>query len=138
METKRTLVYPKIITDVKQMYSRPSKRCYVYSVNDEPIYQLDYMWEGNHRWYGWISMIAGSNVTSIINPFFPMSDTAKGAVRNELGKEKPSGVYGVPGWPIIIYEFENFKQAVEYFPAPHLHIKYIDHKSKLTRDGQVV
>lgn len=128
----------KIITDVKQMHSKPSKRCYVYSVNDNPIYQLDYIWEGSHRWYGWIGMTTRSNVTSVINPFFPMSDTAKGAVRNELGKEKPSGIYDVPGWPVIIYEFENFKQATEYFPALPLHIKYVDHKDKLTRGGQVV
>ena len=138
MATKNTSVDTKIITDVKQMHSRPSRKCYVFSVNDVPLYQLDYIWENNQRWYGWIGMTTGSKVTSVINPFFPMSDTAKGAVRNELGKEKPSGIYDVPGWPIIIYEFENFKQATEYFPALDLPIKYVDHKSKLTRGGQVV
>ena len=131
----------KIITDVKQMHNRPSRRCYVYSINNEPIYQLDYMkstWEDNHRWYGWIGMTTRSSVASIINPFFPMSDTAKGAIRSELGKEKPSGVYGVPSWPVIIYEFKNFEQATRYFPALPLHIEYINHKNKLTQDGQVV
>ena len=129
---------PRIITDVKQMHSRPSRRCYVFSINDNPLYQLDYMWEGNQRWYGWIGVTTDSKVTSVINPFFPMSDTAKGAVKNELGKEKLSGIIDVPGWPIIIYEFKNFEQAMRYFPALPLHIKYINYKNKLTRDGQVV
>ena len=128
----------KIITDVKQMHSRPSRRCYVFSINNSPLYQLDYIWEDNQRWYGWIGMTTDSKVISVINPFFPMSDTAKGAVRSELGKEKLSGIRDVPGWPIIIYEFKNFEQATEYFPTLPLHIKYINHKSKLKRDGQVV
>lgn len=138
MKTKKASVDPKTITDVKQMHSRPNRRCYIYSINDVPLYQLDYIWEGNQRWYGWVGMTTKSSVTSIVNPFFPMSDTAKGAVRNELGKEKLSGIRDVPGWPVIIYEFKNFEQATKYFPALPLNVKYVDHGSKLTRGGQVV
>jgi hypothetical protein len=120
-----------VITDVKQMHNKPSKRCYIYSIDNVPLYQLDFIWNNSQRWYGWVGVTTDSVVTSIINPFFPMSDTAKGAVKNELGTHK-----SVPKWtkiincPIIIYEFKNFEQMKKYFPPLDLNIKYIDYKTQ--------
>ena len=107
----------KIITDVKQMHKRPGRRCYIMSADGIPKYRLaSEIHNDNKKWYGWIGLHIKTAATSIVNPFFPMSDTAKGAIKNELNQ----AWYVGPDWdrkevPLVFYEFMNFEQAQKYF-----------------------
>lgn len=118
----------KRITDVKQMHKRPSRRCYIMSVDGIPRYRLAFERHKDGRLYGWIGIHVASRATSIVNPFFPMSDTARGAIRNELGRTTyVSCGYNSREVPLVFHEFINLEQAKEYF-APLIKDKYISHK----------
>lgn len=113
------------IIDVKQAHKRPSRRVYILSVNDLPLYRLAFeKHEDGRGWYGWVGINKGQGVASIINPFFPMSDTAKSAIKNELGKTRYFGVSGMTKEFLVeIYEFKNIEDAKIYF-APFIKNKY--------------
>jgi hypothetical protein len=118
----------KKITDIKQMHHRPGKRYYVMSWDGIPRYCLSCKMDENGRWYGWVSVIEGSEIKSIENPFFPMSDTAKGAVRNELHKTKyVDRSVKLREAPVEIHEFKNLEEAKEYF-APFIKERWVSQK----------
>lgn len=110
----QTTICPKQITDVSQMHSRPGRRCYTLSTNNIPWYRLASEVHEDGRWYGWISTHKKSSTTSIVNPFFPMSNTARGAVKNELGTFTHNTCSG-RNTPIVVHEFMNFEEAMAYF-----------------------
>lgn len=119
----QTTTCPKEITDPSQMHPRPGRRCYIMTLDGVPCHRLTCMRLKSStypatRWYGWISVNKHSDVDSIINSAWPMSDTAKGAIRNEIGRTTYIGWGCGSGLvPYKFYEFHNMEEVKVYFES---------------------